>query len=496
MAKNLRELVGCLAGAEVQGSSDREIVQITYDSRQAGAGSLFVALPGSKVDGHDYVAAACRQGAVAVLVEKDVVAGPEVTVIKVADTRAAMQAMAPFFFDYPSSKLRMIGVTGTNGKTTTTYIIRAILQQAGFRVGLIGTINSIIDQQVLPVKNTTPDVIELQGLLADMVEAGVEYVVMEVSSHALALNRVSGTEFDVGVFTNITRDHLDFHITFANYIEAKAGLFRLLSAPGATKTGKTAVVNSDDPAAQAMLDSCDCRHMTYSVAHSANLKAADIDVRADGAAFTVTGPFGAARLALKITGIFNVYNVLAAMGAALAEGIDLGLIKKAVEEFRSVPGRFELVDAGQPFTVIVDYAHTPDGLENILKTARQFAKRRIIVVFGCGGDRDRTKRPIMGKLAIQYGDVVIATSDNPRSEDPDSILREIEVGLKEGSGGDKNYEIVSGRREAIARALSVAEPQDVVIIAGKGHETYQILKDRTIAFDDREVVREIIREMK
>jgi len=329
-----------------------------------------------------------------------------------------------------------------------------------------------------------------------MVEAGVEYVVMEVSSHALALDRVSGTEFDVGVFTNITRDHLDFHITFDNYIEAKAGLFRLLSRPEAVKSSKTAVVNSDDPAAATILANSDCRQLTYGITQRADLQAADIDVRADGASFTVTGSFGSLPLALKITGIFNVYNTLAAMGAALAEGIDTSQIKQAVEEFRSVPGRFELVDAGQPFTVIVDYAHTPDGLENILKTARQFARRRIIVVFGCGGDRDRTKRPIMGKLAMQYGDVVIATSDNPRSEDPGSILREIEVGLKEGCSSQKNYEIVTERREAIAQALRVAQPQDVVIIAGKGHETYQILKDRTIDFDDREVVREIIREMK
>lgn len=496
MAKNLHELAGLMAGAEVRGSSDREIIQITYDSRQVVAGALFVALPGSKVDGHDYVEAACRQGAVAVLVQQEVTVPPGVTVIKVADTRAAMQAVAPYFFDYPSSKLRMIGVTGTNGKTTTTYIVRAILMKAGFRVGLIGTIQNMIGQQVLPVKNTTPDVIELQALLADMVEAGVEYVVMEVSSHALALNRVSGTEFDVGVFTNITRDHLDFHITFDNYIQAKAGLFRLLSAPGGSKTVKTAVVNSDDPAGAAMLASCDCRKLTYGVDSGADLKAGNIDVRADGAAFTVTGPFGTMPLSLRITGKFNVYNTLAAMGAALAEGIDAGLIRQAVEEFRSVPGRFELVDAGQPFTVIVDYAHTPDGLENILKTARQFAERRIIVVFGCGGDRDRTKRPIMGKLAMEYGDVVIATSDNPRSEDPESILREIEAGLKDGRRGQKDYEIVTGRREAIAKALAAARPQDVVIIAGKGHETYQILKDRTIDFDDREIAREIIREMK
>ncbi|MDR3564949.1 MAG: UDP-N-acetylmuramoyl-L-alanyl-D-glutamate--2,6-diaminopimelate ligase [Negativicutes bacterium] len=496
MAKNLQELVDRMAGAEVRGSSNREIEKITYDSRQVTAGSLFIALPGSKVDGHDYVAAACRQGATAVLVQQEVAVDPGVTVIKVADTRAAMQAVAPYFFDYPSRKLRMIGVTGTNGKTTTTYILRAILQQAGFRVGLIGTINNMIDQQVLPVKNTTPDVIELQALLSDMVTAGVEYAVMEVSSHALALNRVIGTEFDVGVFTNISRDHLDFHHTFDHYIAAKAELFRLISAPGPTKSGKAAVVNSDDPAAGSMLANCACRQITYGVSQTADIQATAIDVRADGASFTAHAPFGTLPLNLKITGVFNVYNVLAAIGAALAEGIAPAIIKQAVEDFSSVSGRFELVNAGQRFTVIVDYAHTPDGLENILKTARQFARRRIIVVFGCGGDRDRTKRPIMGKLAMEYGDVVIATSDNPRSEDPHAILEEIEVGLKEGLDNRKSYVIIPERREAIARALNLAEPQDVVIIAGKGHETYQILKDRTIAFDDREVAREIIREMK
>lgn len=496
MTKNLRELIALLPGAEIEGLLDRTITQITYDSRQVGPGSLFIALSGSKVDGHDYVANACRQGAVAVLVEKDVADASDATVIKVADTRAAMQVITPWFFDYPSRKLRMIGITGTNGKTTTTHIVRAILMRAGFKVGLIGTIHSLIGDKVLPVKNTTPDVVDLQALLAEMVKEKVDYVVMEVSSHALALGRVSGTEYDVGVFTNITRDHLDFHLTFDNYIDAKAELFRLVSAPDAAKQGKAAVVNIDDPAGSVMLDNCQCRSITYGVEGTADLTATDINVRSRGAAFVIKGPFGSLPLQLKITGVFNVYNVLAAVGAALAEGIDVNTIRVALEEFQSVPGRFELVDAGQPFTVIVDYAHTPDGLENILKTARQFAQGRIIVIFGCGGDRDRTKRPIMGRLAMEYGDVVIATSDNPRTEDPAFILQEVEVGLKEAGRGEKPYEIIVDRREAIARAIRLAEADDVVVVAGKGHETYQILKDRTIDFDDREVAREIIREMR
>lgn len=496
MSKKLQELIALLPGAQIEGSLDGMITQITYDSRQVGPGSLFIALSGSKVDGHDYVATACRQGAVAVLVEKDVAEAPGATVIKVADTRAAMQAVTPWFFDYPSRTLRMIGVTGTNGKTTTTHIIRAILMRAGFKVGLIGTIHSLVGERVLPVKNTTPDVVDLQNLLAEMVKEKVDYVVMEVSSHALALGRVSGTEYDVGVFTNITRDHLDFHITFDNYIDAKAELFRMVSAPEAVKKGKAAIVNIDDPAGDTMLKSCGCRSITYGVEGKADLAATDINVRSRGASFVIKGPFGSMPLNLKITGVFNVYNVLAACGAALAEGVDVNTIKAALEEFQSVPGRFELVDAGQPFTVIVDYAHTPDGLENILKTARQFAEGRIIVIFGCGGDRDRTKRPIMGRLAMEYGDVVIATSDNPRTEDPAFILQEIEVGLKDASRGEKPYEVIIDRREAIARAIHLAKANDVVVIAGKGHETYQILRDRTIDFDDREIAREIIREMR
>jgi UDP-N-acetylmuramoyl-L-alanyl-D-glutamate--2,6-diaminopimelate ligase len=495
MSKTVRQLADQLTQVQIAGDAGREITALVYDSRAVKPGALFVALAGSKADGHDFVAAACRQGAAAVLIDKDVPVPAGVVVLKVPDTRAAMLSIAPYFYDYPSRSLRLIGVTGTNGKTTTTHLIRAILRKAGFRVGLIGTIHTIIDDQTLPVKNTTPDVIDLQALFADMVAAGVSHAIMEVSSHALALGRTSGSEFDVGVYTNITRDHLDFHHTFENYIAAKAQLFKMISAPGATKANKAAVVNTDDPAAPAMLAVSACRRITYGVQSAADLTAAAISVRARGASFTVKGPFGDLPLDLKITGIFNVYNVLAAVGAALAEGISADIVKQALEEFASVPGRFELVDAGQKFAVIVDYAHTPDSLENVLRTARQFATRRIIVVFGCGGDRDRTKRPIMGRIAMDLGDIVIATSDNPRSEEPAAILAEIEVGLKEKQTPAKGYEIIVDRRAAIAHALRFAAPDDVVVIAGKGHETYQVLKDKTIDFDDRAVAREIIKEM-
>lgn len=502
MAKNLKQLTALLSNPLIRGRLDHTIKAVAHDSRKVVSGTLFFCLTGAHVDGHDFIAEAVRSGAVAVVVERDVpdLADSDVTIIKVSDTRKAMQTIVPCYFDYPGHALRMIGVTGTNGKTTTTYLIRDILRQAGHKVGLIGTIQTLIDQKALPIKNTTPDVIELQSTLAEMVSSGVEYVVMEVSSHALALNRVAGCEFDVGIFTNMTQDHLDFHQTFENYIDAKAGLFRSLNKSTNTKTGKTAVINLDDRAGAIMAENARCPIISYAVENpDVVLTANNVNVAASGSSFTISGPFGDIAVNLTITGMFNVYNVLAAVGAAIAEKISPAIIKAALEGFTSVPGRFELVQAGQPFTVIVDYAHTPDGLENVLKTAKQFVQGKIIVVFGCGGDRDRTKRPVMGRLAVQYGDIVLATSDNPRSEDPQKILLDIEVGIKEALQADnlgKNYEVIPDRRQAITRAIKLAGPGDVVLIAGKGHETYQILKEKTIDFDDRQVAREVIKEMK
>jgi UDP-N-acetylmuramyl-tripeptide synthetase len=495
MTKGLSDIVRLLPDSHIEGDLEKRIDAVVYDSRKAVPGCLFICLTGAKTDGHNYVEQAYKQGAVAVIAEKAVPSLPGLTIVQVIDTRRAMQLVAPYFFDYPGRKLRMIGVTGTNGKTTTTYLLKSMLEHAGHKVGLLGTIQVLIGSRSLPISNTTPDVIDLQEMLALMVAEGMEYVVMEVSSHALALGRVAGCEYDVGVFTNLTRDHLDFHITFEDYLAAKAKLFDMLSSEDNVKTGKTAIINSDDPASTVILEHCRSRTITYSVERPADLQGKDIDVRANGVYFQLSG-ISSLSLNLKITGIFNVYNVLGAIGAALAEGIDPGIIKEALEKFQSVPGRFELVDEGQPFAVIVDYAHTPDGLENILRTAKQFTRGRMIVVFGCGGDRDRTKRPIMGRLAADYGDIVIATSDNPRSEEPGAILAEIEVGIKDGLAAGKTYEMHVNRREAIGRALQLASAGDTVIIAGKGHETYQILKNGTIPFDDREISREMIREMK
>ncbi|HEY5503776.1 MAG TPA: UDP-N-acetylmuramoyl-L-alanyl-D-glutamate--2,6-diaminopimelate ligase, partial [Sedimentisphaerales bacterium] len=334
------------------------------------------------------------------------------------------------------------------------------------------------------------DVLDLQFTLSDMVTGGMQYVAMEVSSHALALGRVAGCEYDAAVFTNMTQDHLDFHQTMANYREAKAILFRRLAEPNSRKSNKSAIANIDDPAGRFMLEQTQARRISYGIENSAAIRAINVDIQPEYSRFGVTGEMGEFTVRSKLTGLFNVYNMLAAISVAFAEGIGIRDIQAALEQFDHVPGRFERVEIDRPFSVIVDYAHTPDGLENVLRTAKQFVRGRLIVVFGCGGDRDRTKRPIMGELAARYADQVIVTSDNPRSEDPKFIIGQIIEGI--GSPDYRNRtETIVDRRTAIARAMDMGRPGDVVLIAGKGHENYQILADRTIHFDDREVVREL-----
>ncbi len=492
--KTLAQLAELVAGSVIAGDKNIEITGIEHDSRKAAAGTLFVCIEGFHVDGHKFIPQAAAQGARAILTTRSAekVEVPEgVAVLQVPDLKTALAEIVPFFHDYPAQKMRVIGITGTNGKTTTSYLIRAILREAGYKVGLIGTIQIMMEEEVFPIHNTTPDVVELQHTLAIMRDKGMDYVVMEVSSHALDQNRVAGIEFDTAVFSNLTQDHLDYHKTLENYKLAKARLFDLLGQQG-TKENKTAVVNADDEAGKTMLEHAACRHLTYGIDHKAALQASHVEVLAGGANFTLTEDFlGEMALNLHITGIFNVYNVMAAVGAAIAERIDPAVIKKAMTNFTSVPGRFELVKAGQDFSIIVDYAHTPDGVENVLRTARRIAQKKIIAVFGCGGDRDRTKRPIMGRLAASLADVVIATSDNPRSEDPAFILSEVEAGVQE-TIGSKHHECIIDRREAIFRAVELAETDDIVIILGKGHEDYQILRDKTIHFDDKEVAREAV----
>lgn len=483
--KTIGQLADLLTDAVVIGNRDTVITGIEHDSRKVQKGTLFVCIPGVHVDGHKFIPQAVAAGASAIVTTREDVEVPEgIAVLRVKELQPALDTIVPYFHDYPARKMRVVGITGTNGKTTTSYITRAILRKAGYKVGLIGTIQIMIEDEVLPIHNTTPDVVELQHTLAMMRDKGMDYVVMEVSSHALDQNRVAGIEFDTAVFTNLTQDHLDYHKTLENYMLAKAKLFDHVS-----EQGKTAVVNIDDAAGATMLAHAKCQHLTYAIEKEADLRATDILVHANGAEFVLHHEsFGEMPLKLHITGIFNVYNVMSAVGAALAEHIDAAVIKEALEAFTAVPGRFELVKAGQDFSIIVDYAHTPDGVENVLKTARKIAKKRIIAVFGCGGDRDRTKRPIMGRLAAELADVVIATSDNPRTEDPEFILSQVEEGVDEAIG-TKHHELIVDRRHAIYRAIEMAEKDDIVVILGKGHENYQILKDKTIHFDDKEEAR-------
>ena len=488
--KTIEDLASLVEGAVVIGDKHTEITGIEHDSRKVKDGTLFVCIPGVHVDGHAFIPQALKAGAKAVLTTREDVEVPAgIAVLRVPELQQALDTIVPYFYDYPAKKMRVIGITGTNGKTTTSYITRAILRNAGYKVGLIGTIQIMIEDEVYPIHNTTPDVVELQKTLAMMHDKGMDYVVMEVSSHALDQERVAGIEFDTAVFTNLTQDHLDYHKTMENYKLAKAKLFDKVCQPG-VKKGKTAVVNIDDAAGQTMLEHAKCEHITYAIDNEqASLRATDVNVLASGAKFTLNeASFGKMPLDLHITGIFNVYNVMSAVGAALAEHVDAAVIAKTLADFTAVPGRFELVRAGQDFSIIVDYAHTPDGVENVLETARKIAKKRIIAVFGCGGDRDNTKRPIMGRIAGKLADIVIATSDNPRTENPQQILDQVEAGVEE-TIGNKHHEKIIDRREAICRAIELAEKDDIVAILGKGHENYQILKDKTIHFDDKEEAR-------
>jgi len=479
-----RDVLETVAVRATGGDQDVVIKGITYDSRQVKPGFLFVAIKGFKADGHDYIVPAIQKGAVAVVAERKVDLPPGTAWALAPSSRQALALMSARFFGDPSSRMKMIGVTGTNGKTTTTNLIAAVLKAAGHKTGLIGTIHNRIGNRVLPVKHTTPEAPDLQQLLSEMVAEGVDVCVMEVSSHALALHRVDGCEFDVAVFTNITQDHLDFHRDMKEYMETKLKLFSGLAVHNLKKRKKYAVINVDDSYAAQVIKVCEGNTCTYGLTGSADVWAENVKIGVNGASFIVRGKWGSCALNLKMTGMFNVYNALAAFTASAVAGASVEIIKDALENVRGVPGRFEMVDAGQDFTVIVDYAHTPDGLENTLKTARQIAQGRLITVFGCGGDRDRAKRPLMGEIAARYSDFAVLTSDNPRTEDPLAIIEEVEAGVKHFAGRG-SYVIEPDRRQAIRLAVSAARSGDVVVIAGKGHENYQIIGTRKIPFDDR-----------
>lgn len=485
----LREFLGL--GTLVQGSPETEVTRVVYDSRKAGPGALFVAVPGFKTDGHAFISDAISRGVCAVAVERDVEIPGGVAVLQVQSSRRALGALASALMRFPSRHLRTIGVTGTNGKTTTTHLIRAILTEHGQRVGLIGTVRNFIGERELPAQLTTPQASDLQDLMSAMVAENCRYAVMEVSSEGLDMHRVDDVEFDVGVFTNLTQDHLNYHGTLERYREAKVELFRQLSHVG-QKSPKAAVINLDDPSSDLFRAACRVPVYTYGLDPRADLYAYNLDISSTGSRFVMRTPRGEIPVQLRLAGQFNVYNALAATGAMLAEGVPLETVRHALGQATGVAGRMEAIHAGQPFGVFVDYAHSPDGLENVLRTAQGFARGRVIAVFGCGGDRDRSKRPQMGLIAGELADYTIITSDNPRTEDPHQIMREIEAGIAQVLQPATHYELVEDRARAIEQAIAIAQPDDVVLIAGKGHETYQIFRDRTIDFDDREVARRLL----
>ena len=490
----LRDLKKFIAISEIKGNENTSFSGIAIDSRKVQAGDVFLCLQGFTVDGHNYAAKAASQGAVALIVERwlDDVHLPQ---LKVKDSRLAMAIISNVFFDYPSHKMGVIGVTGTNGKTTTTHLIEAILQDHHKNVGLIGTISRRFNGQSFTSSGTTPECLDLQRYMHEMVESNVEYCVMETSSHALEQGRLKGTRFRIAVFTNMSQDHLDYHKTMEEYRHAKGLLFSRLGNSYSDHPAERsyAVLNNDDPASEYFKKITSAEVITYAVEQDADVKASNITITAKGTSFHVDSPWGKADITLQMVGKFNVYNALAAMTAALLEGMTLDRIKASLEQVPGVEGRVEAVNDGQDFAVLVDYAHTPDGLENVLRTVKEFAVGKVITVFGCGGDRDRTKRPIMAKIAAQYSNYVVVTSDNPRTEDPQFILQEVEAGLIEMNANKEHYELIVDRREAINHAIEMASHEDVVLIAGKGHETYQLIGTAVLDFDDRVVAREAIR---
>jgi UDP-N-acetylmuramoyl-L-alanyl-D-glutamate--2,6-diaminopimelate ligase len=480
----LSELIAGLEARELRGEAGMEITSLAYDSSRVGPGALFFCVSGQTRDGHEFAPEALERGAVGLVVERPLEL--PATQVVVPDARAAMAPLAARFWGDPTAELRVAGVTGTNGKTTTSFLLREILEHAGLHTGLLGTVKRVIGGVESEVVRTTPEAIDLQATFRSMLEAGDRACVMEVSSHALALRRADAIRFEVALFTNLTQDHLDFHADMEDYFLAK----RLLFTPPTGDPPGTSLVNSDDPFGRRLAQQIDC--LTFSVrGESADFRATDVSFDATGARFRCATPDGEVEVATALPGHFNVENALAALAAARAMGVEPEIAARALGAAGRVPGRFEPIEEGQPYAVLVDYAHTPDSLENVLRAARRLTEGRLICVFGCGGDRDREKRPLMGRIAAELADVCVVTSDNPRSEDPMAIIDQI----LEGSGRD-GVTVEAGRRAAIALALTEASGGDTVVIAGKGHEQGQEFEGgRKIPFDDRKVAREELRRL-
>ena len=481
----LNVLTGTIPGKiRIIGNQDTEILNICIDSRKVQAGDLFVCTPGLRMDAHDFAPQAVAGGAVALMVDHPLEI--DVPQVVVEDVRLALSYAAAQFFGNPAEKMHMIGITGTKGKTTTSFLLKSILEKAGKKVGLIGTVCSMIGNETFPAQLTTPDPLVTQTQLAKMLDAGVEYVIMEVSAHALAMHRLAGIRFEVGAFSNFSQDHLDFFADMDEYFDCKMKFFD----PAMTEN---IVYNVDDDRIGAAMEKLGRTAMRVGIREGSDVYVNDIEISETGSSFLMSWHkhFKVA-VDLKLAGIFNVYNALLAAGMCICMGLDPEQIRCGLETVRAVPGRIELLDTGTPYRVILDYAHSPDSLENILKAVRQTTKGRMIALFGCGGNRDRAKRPVMGEIGGELADFCILTSDNPRSEDPMEILEEIEEGIRP-TGGE--YVVIENRREAIRYALKNAQPSDVIVLAGKGHETYQEICGVKHPFDEKVVVAELLEEI-
>jgi len=485
----LKTLIGSLQPYTVYDGEDAEIVSIENDNRKVKKGSLFICIKGFTVDGHRFAKQAYEAGAAAIVAEKPL--DLPIPVIVVKDTKKASSILADAFYKHPTKSLQLVGITGTNGKTTTSHLVEAILKEAKQKTGIIGTMYTKINDEIQETKNTTPEPVTLQKVFHQMVKKEVETAVMEVSSHALVEGRVHGCDYDVAVFTNLSQDHLDFHGTMEEYKRAKGLLFTRLGNTFSKEKPKYAILNSDDPVSGEYEQQTAALVLTYGIDHKADVRATNITINARGTNFQLHTPFGEFPVSIKMIGKFNVYNALASIAAGIAMRIPISVIIKAIEKVEGVSGRFETVQHGQNFAVIVDYSHTPDSLENALRTVKEFAEKDIYVVVGCGGDRDKTKRPLMAKIACEHATHAIFTSDNPRSEEPLQILKDMEAGVP-----DETYTLIEDRKEAIFYAVSQAKENDVILIAGKGHETYQLIGSKVLDFDDRLVAKEAIEEQK
>ena len=506
----LSTLLKAITDFHLHGDDAVQISAVSCDSRTVTTGTLFFALHGATVDGHNFIAAAVAAGASAVLLENDSFAPTEIPWIRVTDGRTAMARISAEFYGNPTLGRPLIGITGTNGKTTTTYLIEAILTAAGIPPAVLGTISYRFGPTTIAASHTTPESTELQAALRRLADAGARSFVMEVSSHALEQKRVDGCHFDVGIFSNLTRDHLDYHKTMESYLESKQRLFSELLCPTDAKPQRRAAINMDDPYGAGIAQRANCPVITYGIDYRGDVQVRDLSSSVNGISGTLITPKGQFAFQSRLVGRFNLSNILAAVSAGIALGLPLEAIKNGIETHATVPGRMERVNNTRGITLLVDYAHTGDALENVLSTLQELATGRIITVFGCGGDRDPGKRPIMGRIAAQMSDLAIATSDNPRTEDPHAILAQVKAGMTEvlppfqgeGRGGDgvreytleelstdfskKGFIMLENRAEAIRLAVRLAHPGDIVLLAGKGHEDYQIIGTTKQHFDDRE----------